>query len=194
MLYAIAVYRRDEIKTIEKVDYAYQGSNNPINNMFKPYNPLPAIKEVILNALLNDNLENGRIYCYYINGKEPCYLKIDGELIRAIVSKKELDNTEAHYLMINSRSIPLNAIIANPIGYTGNDVTPKKNQQLWNQKVDNVKQKNEETKKAALMAIDKIILRGQRLDELTIRAEDLNSQADKFKDEAIKQNACCSYF
>eukprot|EP01123_Difflugia_compressa_P004422 TRINITY_DN15839_c0_g1_i1.p1 TRINITY_DN15839_c0_g1~~TRINITY_DN15839_c0_g1_i1.p1 ORF type:complete len:203 (+),score=40.44 TRINITY_DN15839_c0_g1_i1:58-666(+) len=58
-------------------------------------------------------------------------------------------------------------------------------------KIEMVKEDIEETKKVLVQTIDKLLERGQKLEELAVLSEDLSFQSKAFAKRAEELNSCC---
>jgi hypothetical protein len=179
-LYAMAVYRYNSDGQLIKEDAA-----PPTQTGFHGSNPLKKFEENTLPKIQPSTQSQSNGFEYFKVGNEYHYVLGGMEDIRVIVSRSELDAKELYFLFLNSRSVPLKEILANPIGYIATDAFHVKKEKLQNN-VDDLKN-------ILLKAIDKELARGQRLEVLETETLKLKITAGGFHDETKKLNPCCSY-
>ncbi len=61
-------------------------------------------------------------------------------------------------------------------------------------KIIKIKNEIDEAKKVAIMNIDKILIRGQNLDEIVEKTENLSKQSKDFYTQSKKLNKCCNIY
>jgi hypothetical protein len=185
MLNAIGIYldcRETKPGVFQKVNAAPQHkgglfSSNPLANLEKhSLTQLPPILE--LNSL----------YSFHVNAEFHYILKT-GKFLLTIASRKELFPKELAFLFKNIEhvqlrpatvKVTLDDIVANPLGFIGKDIL-----------VGKVLQDVQELKVIALNDMDKMLDRGQKLEELYPRTIKLQDESLKFKEQAEKLNKCC---
>lgn len=188
MIYAITIYnlapKLDNI-CFQKVLYA---SESNITDLFR-YSPFKQLDEVTLPLFISADRQLYKIYDIEAKKEFHYFQKIAGNIVIAVSTKNALDplervnlfkNIEHVYLRSKKLKITLDDIIKNPMGYTGRDILIgylQKNVDLAMQE--------------ACLAIEKLDERGENLDDLVIKAENLKVLTDVFVEETVALNSCC---
>lgn len=150
---------------------------------------LASLESQTLPLLTSEDLQSARPL-HFPQDSEHHYIKrVVGEpFILVMGSRSKLDDKEAHYLFINmwhahirpeTAKVTLQQIIDNPLGYTGSD-----------RNLDAIKQSLEETKKIMIENIDKIIERGEKLEQVHNATIKLQQASAAFEEEARRLNSC----
>ena len=112
------------------------------------------------------------------------------DMLIAIVSRKELEPKELAYLFLNIKTIylrpalniSLDEVVMNPYNYIGRDIL-----------ISRIKEQAVEVKAIAIENIEKILLRGEKLERLLEKTDDLARDTISFKREAKRLNSCCRF-
>ncbi len=147
-------------------------------------NSLPAVNRAELESL--------RAIHFPYSHEHHYFKKVTGQpFIMVIVSKSRISDSEACYLFKNIQNallypdasgVTLTKIIQNPLDYIAKDHLPEK-----------LKTDLAELKQILLTDIDKMLERGERLDDLQTVTLELCDSSARFKRESKKQTAYCSY-
>lgn len=114
----------------------------------------------------------------------------------AFVTNKRLDLSEMHFLIKNIKYLYeknpkyLYEIIRNPFGYTGRSV---ENTKTTDEKIEAIQQTQEVIKEEMGKNIDLVIQRGEHIDSLILKTDDLVINSERFRDESKKLNSCCRW-
>lgn len=188
MLRALAIYTHDESEEkveLKRFKYAQQDKS-----ILFQVNQLETIDNILFKTPFYSTMEVNKPYLNIAkNEYHYLYLSSATRAVFAITSRSELDPTEKAFLFKNMEHIlirpdtvktTLDDIIANPLGYTGRDLLIGKVQNEMKDVIA-IMQKN----------IDMIIARGQSLDDLMEKADNLNIHALDLEKKAKKLNSCC---
>lgn len=179
MLYAIAVYRLNGNKLEKKQSAVIREQSGALF----AYNPLQNLEKTSLPAALKQGMKETEIYHFEV-GNEHHYLQhAQNDHIRALVSRKKLDDNEVRYLFHNSKYVSLDKIMQNPLGYTGRDAS-----------CEPVQEKLESLRRDLLMVVDRALDRGEKLENLKDKALELKDTSTSFHDQTKKLSPCCSYW
>ncbi len=151
-------------------------------------NPLSSVEKNTLTRVPPD-LQAGAYYSSKVND-EYHYLSVSAHnFLMVIVSRKEISQYELGFLFKNIEHAQvrptvvratLDTIVTNPYGFTGRDI-----------QISAVLKQVEELKEIALDNMEKLLERGDKLEELQPKTIQLKASSKKFVDEAEKLNKCC---
>jgi hypothetical protein len=190
MLIAIAIYKIDQQKAaFQRIKLAPQLPKSYTE--FFSANPLDEIEKDIIPQFYLSFLPN-KIY-YFQSNEKHCYIKALTEKseISLILSKKEIDISEAIHLFNNIDTVhnkpsvktTLDDIFKNPYSYAGKDIL-----------IAEISKDLEEIKNITLENINKLINRGELIEDLQERTKKLVVESAVFRDDAKKLNRCCKIF
>lgn len=188
-LNAIGIYQEQDNMCpgtgLKKVKYAQQDKS-----ILFPCNQLENIDDYLLKSTEYSALELGKIYNFKKDDDYSyLYHSKSAERILAISSRTPVDSLELAFLFKNIEHIiirpdkvnkTLDNIIANPLEYTNKEIL-----------IESVKENIEELKRLMYSAIEKIVQRGENLEQLKNKALHLENSAIKFEDKAKTLNSCC---
>jgi hypothetical protein len=116
--------------------------------------------------------------------------------IISLVTNKRLELTEIDFLFKNIKYLYqkdpkyLYKIIGNPFGYTGRSV---ENVKTTDEKIETIQKTQDNIKDVMSKNIDLVIQRGEHIDSLILKTDDLVIRSQRFRDEAKKLNSCCRW-
>jgi len=190
MLRAMGIYTQDELteeKGLKKFKFAQKDKG-----LFFQDNQLENIDTILLKSSFYSTMEANKVYLDVFNNEyQYLYRSSTTHAVFAIISKTQLDPTEKAFLFKNMEhilirpdrvKITLDDIVVNPLNFTGRDLLIGRVQDGM-QDVIAIMQKN----------IDMVIARGERLEDLKMKAIKLDEDATRVEIKAKKLNACCGW-
>lgn len=182
-LYAIAIYHANGVNK----PYLHKVATAKNQSFFTLNRPLDTFEKSTLLEVCK-GIDPDTIYHAVVNKEHHYVQHATNDHIRVIISANELTHNEQGYLFHNSKHVALDKILQTPTDYIGKDYSPFK------AKVDEIKDKLEQTRYKLLENIDLVLQRGDSLSELEDRSVELEVESEKFIDQAKKLNPCCSYW
>lgn len=195
MLHAIGVYVIDSSNgevIIKKTQHAQKDKG-----LFS-WNQLENIDKRLYKSDFYFTMQSNRIYEFEVDNEFNYFCKLSScEKIVAIASRRRLDpepsdiifetrslfrNIEQIIIRPKSVKVTLDDIILNPLGYIGKDIL-----------IEEAKDGLAKVKEIMMSNIDKVILRGEKIETLLEKTEHLNLNAVKFKEAAKKTNSHCCW-
>lgn len=207
MLHAIGIYTEIESKDAapKKLKKVISAQQEKPESMLKapsqlffssnttPVNQLKNVDELLLNSnYYETEMTPGMLYKFRASHGEINYIfqPVNQPFIMAISSRTKLDASEKVYLFKNIEHIylrpdsiktTLDDIITNPLGYTGKDIL-----------IGRIQKEIDEVIAVMHDNIEKVIKRGEALDELESKALSLSEHSLQFRKGAERLNeGCC---
>lgn len=180
-LYAIGIYERQP--PYQRISVAQRDKS-----LFAS-NDLEKFEKLTQPRLPTDMAVNG-VYSLAVDN-EMHYVQARENVLLVISSRSKLIGIECNHLFKNIYHIykrpeavrkTLDHVLANPIGFIGKDLL-----------VEGVSESLDDLKIVMLGNINKVLARGERIDELEAKTIMLEADAQKFHKSAKNLNRCCRF-
>lgn len=178
-LYAFGIY---DLKLKKKIYYNYDLSN--VNIIYR---------YIVSNYIYDYGIKLSKII------EENKYYEMKDEIYNYKYKICAFNNGDKCALVMTEENYPSqHAFDLLKLSLNNNNISTNNNINLWNEykikenKINNVKEKIEETKNIILMNLDKILDRDEKISKLYDDIDDLKRITFDFKKETGKLNRCCT--
>jgi hypothetical protein len=190
MIYAIAIYNLNQIRnngSFRKMNSAKQAQDS--SSHFR-YDPFEQLDKDTLPFFISADRQLYKVYDIKAKNEFHYCQKVADNIVVAVSTRTALDpiervnlfkNIEHVCLRSEKLNVTLEDIIKNPMGYTGKDILIQK-----------VQKDADATLEEAKLSVESLIRRGESLDDLKEKAENLKLGTDGFVN-AIPSTSCCKW-